>query len=123
MPAHLDGDAPVPHADGLDAAIVSIDERIAEVEEHRQRLARLRDAAVDGAPTDALPRRLTEIDDAIEAEIGTTGDRRALALLLRGQPPGARPGARGAPRPPGQRRFVELTFDRLHDYPEEISHG
>ena len=24
---------------------------------------------------------------------------------------------------PGQRRFVELAFDRLHDYLEEITHG
>lgn len=201
MPAHLDGDAPVPDADGLDAAIASIDERIAELEEHRQRLARLRDAAVDGAPADALPRRLAEIYDAIEAEIGTAGDRRALTLLRRERrlsdiaarlgyidddvvalldhadppeiadyyrgiaalaepgwtdrqarelvdrgfdivdgygelPPSLVPALRffAANRParalvlaaypaPGQRRFVELAFDRLHDYLEEISHG
>ncbi|MDK8767945.1 MerR family transcriptional regulator [Corynebacterium freneyi] len=83
MPAHLDGDAPLPDADGLDAAIASIDERIAELEEHRSRLARLRDAAVDGGPADALPRRLADIYNAIEVEIEATGNRRALTLMRR----------------------------------------
>lgn len=83
MPAHLDGDAPVPDADGLDAAIASIDERIAELEEHRSRLARLRDAAADGAPAEALPARLSAVYDAIETAIEATGDRRALTLMRR----------------------------------------
>ena len=82
MPAHLDGDAPVPDADGLDAAIASIDERIAELEEHRSRLAKLRDQALDG-PVDALPRRLAAVYDAIEKELEAIGSRRALTLLRR----------------------------------------
>ncbi|WP_295625505.1 MerR family transcriptional regulator [uncultured Corynebacterium sp.] len=83
MPAHLDGDAPVPDADGLDAAITAIDERIGELEEHRSRLARLRDAARGGGPVDGLPRRLSEIYDAIESELEALGNRRALTLLRR----------------------------------------
>ena len=75
MPAHLDGDAPVPDADGLDAAIASIDDR--------SRLARLRDAAAIGAPAEALPARLSAVYDAIETAIEATGDRRALTLMRR----------------------------------------
>ncbi|KKO82036.1 hypothetical protein WU86_05695, partial [Corynebacterium xerosis] len=69
--------------DAAAAAIASIDERIAELEEHRSRLARLRDAAADGAPAEALPARLSAVYDAIETAIEATGDRRALTLMRR----------------------------------------
>lgn len=84
MPRHLDGDAPVPDADGLDAAIAAIDARIAELEEHRHRLAALRGAAPGGAHSaTALPVELGRLfDDAADA-IAATGDEGALTLLRR----------------------------------------
>lgn len=153
MPAHLDGDAPVPDADGLDAAIASIDERRALTLLRRER--RLSDIAARlGYIDDDVVALLDHADPpeiadyyrgiAALAEPGWT-DRQARELVDRGYdivdgygelPPSLVPALRffAANRParalvlaaypaPGQRRFVELAFDRLHDYLEEMTHG
>lgn len=82
IPALLDGEGPSHGADGLAAAIASVDERIAKLEKRRDSLVRLRDSA-DGGSAETIPANLAAVYDAIEAELETAGDLRALRLVRR----------------------------------------
>lgn len=86
--AHLDGDAPMPDAAGLDEAIDAIDARIAALREQRERLLEMRGDGGGRHSGGPMP-ELTAIYDSIGAAIRELPDGdeesrgRALTLLHR----------------------------------------
>lgn len=89
IPKHLSNSSSNKYANGIstsvraiDAAIDSINEQIADLEERRQRLLLLREQAI-GKRHSALPPALADTYDSIEELIAASGSKTALSLFRR----------------------------------------